>query len=235
MSVYKKILQVQSMLKPVPKSGTLVVNGKKQYDFAQESDVLITVNEAAIACGLLIMTSMESSEIGYFEVTNQYGSSTRRWAKVRMRFDIVDVEDDNPEEPVMSWMDGYAEDTGDKPLTKAITSATKYFMLKFFRLPTGDDLEADPTTHEATTRSKAQTAQKPSYDPPIEDPKISCLRSYDAIVALAKKNGWTQAQVQAFTGIESCQAVMKQGTLAAAETLGKAYLSLLNAERTGAE
>lgn len=163
MSVYQKILAVQKAIKPVPKKGTLEVNGKKQYDFARDADILATVKELANNEGLIITASQESSEIGYFEVSNQYGTRTQRWAKARMKFEIIDVE--SPQESIVSYFDGYAEDTSDKPLTKAITSAGKYFMLKFFGVPTGDDPEADPTVHEETTRKKQSSAQEQNKTP----------------------------------------------------------------------
>lgn len=158
MSIYAKILAVQKAIKPVPKNGTLEVKGKKQYDFVRDADVLTVVKELANAEGLIILTSQESSEIGYFEVSNDYGTRTQRFAKVRMKFEIIDTAE--PRESIVSYFDGYAEDTSDKPLTKATTSACKYFNLKFFGIPTGDDLEADPSVHEPTVKSKrAQPVQ----------------------------------------------------------------------------
>lgn len=156
--LFLKILAVQKALKPVPKSGALVVNGKKQYNFAQDADVLAAVKTVANENGLILLASQEHVETGFMELQTQNGTSTRRWAKARMKFSVVDAESGQRED---AYFEGYAEDTGDKAVPKATTSAGKYFMLKFFGVPTGDDLEADPAVHEPTTREPAKRGYNP--------------------------------------------------------------------------
>lgn len=176
-NVYEKILAVQSAIKPVAKNGTLEIAGKKQYDFVKDADVLKAVKELANENGLVITASQESSETGFFEITkynftNQRDESmTRRWAKVRMLFCVVNA--DKPDEKVESYFDGYAEDTGDKAVPKAITSAGKYFHLKFFGVPTGDDLEADESVHEPSriARAPQQRASIQAGNPEIDSLK----------------------------------------------------------------
>lgn len=134
MTVYAKLLDAQKAIKHVAKNGR---NNFQGYDYATEADVLDQVKTVANENGLVITTSAYS-EIGIYP-PDPKGKSTR-WAKVTLTYKVTDAETG---ETLEGSFDGYAEDSGDKAIYKATTGANKYFLMKFFGVPTGDDPEKD--------------------------------------------------------------------------------------------
>jgi PDZ domain-containing secreted protein len=92
----------------------------------------------------MVLSTLESEETGTID--------NRRYAKVLMDYTVVDAESG---ESVHSRMAGYAEDSNDKALYKAITGANKYFYLKFLGIPTNDDPEADDVNSQRSNGNQA--------------------------------------------------------------------------------
>lgn len=169
--LYSKILTAQKAIGYVKKNGKNTFNN---YNYAMEADILDEVKSAANEAGLVLITSA-SSTLGSF--TNGKGEIIRT-ADIILSYRVIDAETG---ESVDGCFPGYAEDKGDKAVYKAITGASKYFLMKFFGVPTGDDPEKDepqqhnqPTTNMNTPQQQAGfKAEKQAL---IED--IKRLREY---------------------------------------------------------
>lgn len=129
-NIYQKIAKVMSQVKKVPKNG---YNAFHKYHYATETDLLEAIRDILTDAGLAFYSSVEEQQ--------REGEFT----KVKMKFAIVDTETG---EKLESTYWGEGQDKGDKGLYKAYTGATKYFLMKTFLIPTGDDPEADVTTDE---------------------------------------------------------------------------------------
>ena len=196
--IYKKLAEIQGELSVVGKSGK---NKFQNYDYATEGDFLEVVRPLCAEKGICISTSAieEQTEIGRFESVNAKGQAgLTRFAVVCVQTTLTDSEDGSS---IVVVMPGYAEDTGDKALYKALTGATKYAVWKAFNLATGDDVENDQPKGQkqtlpgkpATPPSNGKTAPPaPAKTPPAPTQSIETMTIEELQVefkARCKTNG----------------------------------------------
>lgn len=100
------------------------------YKAVSESDVIKAVNEAEHKARLV--SFQESLEILNSQMINQT-------IILRVKVGIRLVNIDNPEESVVFYGIGDGIDKGDKACGKAVTYATKYALMRGYKIPTGED------------------------------------------------------------------------------------------------
>lgn len=145
-----------SQVNRVPKNG---YNSFHKYNYATESDLTESIRPILIEAGLAFFTTvLEQNREGEF-------------TKVKMEFTLVDIDTG---ETLKSTYWGEGQDKGDKGLYKAYTGATKYFLMKTFLIPTGDDPEGDSTVDERNENNK-----------PV---KLASEKQLNLITDLLKKN-----------------------------------------------
>ncbi|UKL29980.1 ERF family protein [Bacillus phage PK1] len=133
-SIYKKIGKVMSAVVRVPKNG---YNSFHKYNYTTESDLTESIRPILQEAGLAFFSNvLEQEREGEF-------------TKVKMEFTLADMDSG---EVLKSTYWGEGQDKGDKGLYKAYTGATKYFLMKTFLIPTGDDPEADNTVDERNNK-----------------------------------------------------------------------------------
>lgn len=155
-SIYSKISKVMSQVNRVPKNG---FNKFHKYAYATESDLTESIRPILIEAGLAFFsTVLEQTREGEF-------------TKVKMEFTLADLDTG---ETLKSTYWGEGQDKGDKGLYKAYTGATKYFLMKTFLIPTGDDPEGDTTVDERNENSQ-----------PV---KLASEKQLNLITNLLKKN-----------------------------------------------
>jgi hypothetical protein len=155
-SIYSKISKVMSQVNRVPKNG---FNKFHKYAYATESDLTESIRPILIEARLAFFsTVLEQTREGEF-------------TKVKMEFTLADLDTG---ETLKSTYWGEGQDKGDKGLYKAYTGATKYFLMKTFLIPTGDDPEGDTTVDERNENNK-----------PV---KLASEKQLNLITNLLKKN-----------------------------------------------
>lgn len=143
--LHRKLAEVMAEVGRVPKRGR---NEFHKYDYATEADIVDAVRGALSSRSISIVPSVR-------QVLREGTLTT-----VLMAFQFTDGE--TGETSTHDWA-GTGDDKGDKGLYKAMTGALKYFLLKTFLLPTGDDPEADTETDkraagQATGRARGRSA-----------------------------------------------------------------------------
>lgn len=131
-SLTSKLVKVMAEVKYVQKSG---YNAFHKYNYATEADVLDKVRESLTKYNVFIFQSVEN-------VTKEGELTT-----ASVKYTLVDG-DTGESMSVMSA--GSGADKSDKGVYKAITGASKYFLLKNFMVATGDDPEASDVDGKAT-------------------------------------------------------------------------------------
>lgn len=148
MTIYAKIAKAMAQVERVPKTG---YNSFHKYAYATETDLTESIRPILTECGLAFFSSvLEQSREGEF-------------TKAKMEFTVADTETG---ECIKSTYWGEGQDKGDKGLYKAYTGATKYFLMKTFLIPTGDDPESD---EGADKRNSTNTKPAPKAKPPSGD------------------------------------------------------------------
>ena len=127
LNIYQKIDLARVEIGSVAKN----INITNAYKAVSESDILKAVNEAEHKVGLV--SYQDSLEI----ITQTQPGQGANVIRVKVGIRIVNI--DNPEEFIIVYGLGDGIDRGDKACGKAVTYATKYALMKGYKIPTGDD------------------------------------------------------------------------------------------------
>ncbi len=140
-SLVTKLAQVMAAVERVPKRGR---NEFHHYDYATEADIVATVRQELASRHVMLIPAV-------LGITREpIGEKSDVLTTLQMEFTFEDG--DTQENLTRPWL-GCGSDKGDKGIYKAMTGGEKYFLLKTFLMPTGDDPEAD----------EKPKAQKPQY------------------------------------------------------------------------
>ena len=161
-----KFINVMQECSHISKSGTNSYHG---YKYATSSDVMLKVNSALTKYGIASFVS--PSLISLQDVTTIKGN-VEHLATVEVEIKLVDK--DSGEEAILKGL-GNGQDSGDKAVAKALTSAMKYAYMMSLAISTGDDPEADTSTDENTyveDNEIEQISQTQQQLPPRQSPPI---------------------------------------------------------------
>ena len=156
----KRKNKVIELVSGVSKTGH---NKTQNYDFVTDADVLRSIRKAMNEVGIAFTAETDGMTITH-EIPTKY-SANMQHIVVDMILTLTDT-DTGYYEP-HKWM-GAAADSGDKSLYKAYTSGIKYFLMKTFLLPTGDDVEGDESVDKAASKPAPKQKPRPAYLPKPE-------------------------------------------------------------------
>lgn len=148
-SLHAKLAEIMAEVSRVPKRGR---NEFHKYDYATEADIVEAVRGALSSRGISLVPSIK-------QVLREGTLTT-----AIMEFQFTDGA--TGETMTVGWA-GTGEDKGDKGLYKAMTGALKYFLLKTFLMPTGDDPEADEGTDKRPALPSARGKSRASAPGPF--------------------------------------------------------------------
>lgn len=161
-SLVKKLVEVMASVETVEKRGW---NNFNQYHYATEEDILKAVRQGLAERNVFVLTSIEEKG-----VTNVQGKEkVKTITHVRTKHTFLDGDTDERLE-VFGY--GQGQDEGDKGGYKAITGAMKYFLMKNFLMPTGDDPEIESGEKPKAPVRKAAAPRpvtRPRGEAPIDD------------------------------------------------------------------
>lgn len=161
-SLYKKIVNVMGKVERVPKNG---YNSFHKYKYATESDLVEHVRKFMVEEGLIVFNNMKSYEV----------NADIAIATIDYTLCCTDTG-----ESITSTIIAEGQDKGDKKFPKAMASGTKYFLMKTFLIPTGDDPEMDVSNdqrnfeknkNEYPPKNKNNKAQQSPQKPNNNDPE----------------------------------------------------------------
>lgn len=187
----KKLSIVMSKIKRIPKNG---YNAFHKYKFATESDVSDSVREWLSEQNITFVPSVISHTTR--EHTNAKGNK-EYIATVMVQFTFMDGDSG---ETISFNMAGEGQDAGDKAVYKAITGATKYGLMKFFLIPTGDDPESDNGVDERNHGQRSQTQQSKPQQPASttnQATKATVLAKWEILAGNTDEfEAWYNGQIQ---------------------------------------
>lgn len=162
--LYQKICKVMGKVERVPKTG---YNAFHKYKYVTESDLIESVRKFMAEEGLVLFNSVRD-----FEIKGEI-------ATVTIDFTLACTETG---ETITTILVGQGQDKTDKAFYKAYAGATKYFLMKTFLIPTGDDPEAD----NSSDRQPYQAPPKPAQ--PNQPTKDMLAAKYQ--LATGKREGF---------------------------------------------
>lgn len=155
-----KLAQIMGEIDRVAKNGH---NQHFGYRYATESDIADSVRSLMAERNLAVIPSCDPTALQLKPLTKQTrDGEVPKGFLFLLPCSFTIMDGDSGEEKTVTWV-GSGEDQSDKGVYKAMTGALKYFLLKLFLIPTGDeksshDPEASDGQGQPTHRPPAQTA-----------------------------------------------------------------------------
>lgn len=134
-SLYEKLLKIKESVEYLKKE-----NEGQQYNFVSSSQVIGALRKKMNEYKLLLVPEVEDARYNVVtEKTNAKGNLTvDLLTEIFITYKWVNVE--NPGETLkVKWYGQGVDTSGEKGTGKAYTYAEKYFLLKFFNIPTDKD------------------------------------------------------------------------------------------------
>jgi hypothetical protein len=144
LSLYAKLAQVMAEIGYVEKRGHNSFHG---YKYVTEADLVDAVRSKLAARNIVVIPSLTGIDERAIK-TAKGKDSTITTARIAFTF----CDGDSGQTHTAEWA-GAGDDPADKGLYKAMTGAAKYFLMKSFLIPTGDDPEADAGTDQRAAES----------------------------------------------------------------------------------
>lgn len=139
MNLFEKLLEMQKRVDSVIKDGK---NTSDKYDFASDENVLDKFRPMMDELGMLLIPKITGAQL--HEGTTKSGTA-RYMTEIFLDMVWRDVE--SGEEYVVPFYSQGVDLAGEKGVGKGLTYAEKYFLLKFFHVPTKkDDPDSDGRT-----------------------------------------------------------------------------------------
>lgn len=152
-SLVAKLAEVMAAVERIPKRGR---NDFHKYDYATEADIVATVRQELAARQVMLIPAVEAV------TRDPVGEKGSVLTTLVMSFTFLDGE--SSESITRPWL-GCGSDKDDKGIYKAMTGGEKYFLLKTFLMPTGDDPEADDKPKGTVVTAPAPPAAVPVAAP----------------------------------------------------------------------
>lgn len=151
MNLYQKIIEVRKVADGFTKD-----TKGYGYDYVSGNQILNKIKDKMNEVGLILQPSAQVGEHQLFCYTNSKGQEKvdiQVWGN--MSYTWINAE--NPEErEVVSWAYYGQQDDISKSFGSALTYSERYFLLKYFGLPTDeDDPDGKDTTGKKTKGAKA--------------------------------------------------------------------------------
>ena len=129
--------RLESVRKQVPELLKDSKNKSLSYNYVSSSKVLSSIREAMDKEGVVLIPRIKEHKVEIFGKNGAPGSLP--WIFTTINIDFMWVNVDKPEETLLCEWVGQGLDKSERGLGKAFTYAEKYFLLKFFQIPTPED------------------------------------------------------------------------------------------------
>jgi len=156
LNIYQKLLEVRWSVDHLKKN-----NKGYEYSYVSSSQTISALRQKMNEEGLLLVPQVNSYEVRENIIEKEYKGNIKKtkwyFTILNMSFTWVNVE--YPTEVLICPWTGQGLDTGEKGVGKALTYAEKYFLLKFFNIPTDKD---DPDAHQEPSNQEQQFERCPN-------------------------------------------------------------------------
>lgn len=145
-----KMARVMAQVERIPKNG---YNAFHKYDYVMEADLVELVRTKLAEQHIAIFPSVRDVH------TEEVKGGRQANYLTTVVLDITLIDGETGDSVTISWV-GRGADAGEKGVYKAYTGAIKYFLMKTFLIPTGDDPERE--TEDRQPQRSGGRRSKPS-------------------------------------------------------------------------
>lgn len=180
-SLVSKLADVQAAIGVIAKTGR---NTFQNYSYAEEAAIVEAVRGELAKRSIMVLPSILS-------VTREDTLTT-----IKTSYTITDG--DSGESLTCEWA-GTGSDKQDKGLYKAVTGSLKYFLLKTFLMPTGDNGIADDPEHPAREVADEPTLPAPRPQGQTQEGK-TYVTQYEVQKGVTNDREWIRYSIGFSTG-----------------------------------
>jgi hypothetical protein len=153
MSLYVKMARIMAEIGTIGKTGELK-GGGLNYKYVKDSDVYNTVRELLARENIALFASMTHVQQNRIVTGKDKYDNDKDKYHTLAEFSYVLVDSESGETMTCTWF-AESDDSNDKGVNKAATAALKYWLLKTFIIPTGDD----PDSSNGAEQSRSSNEQ----------------------------------------------------------------------------
>lgn len=143
MGLYAKMAAIMGAIDKVDKDAQMNA-GAFRYKYVTDVQVYHAVRKQLVEHGIALFASMTDVHQERIVLSVDDKGNQRDKFHTRARFEFVLVDSESGEQMSCTWY-GEAQDSGDKGVNKCATAALKYWLMKTFVIPTGDDPDDMPS------------------------------------------------------------------------------------------
>lgn len=171
--VAQKILAIMKDVTRVEKDGYNII---QKYQYVSEGGMLEAIRGKIIEHGLVVIPTQLSCLSQHYTFTGKEGNP-RDVIMTETCTEYTIIDTDSGDSLTVKFF-GQGMDSGDKAVYKATTGANKYFLMKTFMIPTGDDPEDEKAPKRTTSKPAAKPPQEsPGQVKPATDAQIAKIKS----------------------------------------------------------
>lgn len=184
-SLYLKMARIMGEIGRISKDATTDA-GRYSYKYASDDAVYTAVQKHLSENGIALFAAMVDVQQDLLTIGE--GNNVKQVWHTRAKFEFTLADSETGETFTCPW---FAEARGndDKGVNKCATAALKYWLLKTFIIPTGNDPDGDPVVEEAKKRggvvTKTSNAKFPQGFHETLTAKVSEALNIDGATALA--------------------------------------------------
>lgn len=188
MNLYEKLHKIQTEIKGLSKDGK-----SHNYDYVGGNKLLSFIRPLMDKHKLLLKQEVISIDNERMDYKTKYSEKSEILSKVMMTFTWVDIETGDKD---VNSFGANGQNDWEKGLGSALTYAERYFLLKYFHIPTDKD-DIDNETRKKTEESspiepKSIIITKPRLTP--EQYTATLKGNKNNILAVIKKFDLTEVQ-----------------------------------------
>lgn len=163
MSIYKKLFEIQKSTRGFGKD-----KKGSNYTYVSGTKILNHIRAKMDELGILLKQEITSIENERQDYKTGIGTTYEKpkseiLSKVMMRFTWIDVDTDQKDE---NSFGANGQNDWDKGVGSALTYAERYFILKYFHIPTDED-DIDNPERKPSPTDEDDKSKAPSSPPPI--------------------------------------------------------------------
>lgn len=166
----EKLIEARKKLIHMPKNGVHQLPRGGSYEYVLADDVLGMCQNVFNEVGIDFQPEIVDADITWYD-----SKSGNQMIHARVKASFIFWYGD---ESQMSMWVGEASDTSDKAIAKAMTSATKYFLIKKFLIPSGENF-ADPDFDGTTIPDRKAIKKTEAVEKIIENYWMPLVRRAD--------------------------------------------------------
>lgn len=157
MNIYQKLVKVRESVDSFSKDAdTSTENNKKGYKYISGAQVLGKIKGKMDEFGVILRPNLSPDfKLEQFEYTDKWGNLKDKYQYTNlMTYTFINADDPEDRDEIQWFLTGIQDDPS-KAFGSALTYSERYFLLKYFGVPT-DDEDPDKSNNNDDKRQKNQ-------------------------------------------------------------------------------